>query len=717
MAALATPAMAERAPTSLRRAAGATDPAALSSLLHQLLADNDRRACAEIIDSDMDESGRSPLHHACWRGALANVETLLDLGCDHGAWSTGLHSYGKTPLFYATTRCRDEVVRLLLAHGAKTRVLNNKGQSVLSLAASHLKPEVIEALVLAEREEGDELPEVWQARLQALPEAARPLVRPGGWLDFWASHPDGQAYGDLDPRFYEAADGDLIKPHVINPTSHEGRRLHRHLPGARGGARSQSWWPQGQGASPGGRASTEAEVAAAAAAAAPPRYATPEEAAAARALPEAEVEAAAAPMMALLTQYTTEAVVEAEAKAGTAEVAAGSEVAADAARSWAYLVAAAADDLVARLSEHKGAWLQAAARSIARAAGGGEAVATLLQQAAALGGGDAGGGGGDGDGDGDGDGGGGSAVRRALSDAPAAVKMRRRLLLAAAQAPSAAAEAVAVAVAQEAATQKAARKAARKAALAAAERRRVVRLDALGAGRAPPRAAPPPAVVRWVDDCASLEAMAAAMAAADVVGVDTEWMDGPTGRRGASDAVLATVQLGVRTAGGGPEAEVAWVCDAVRGGGEGTTGESAFPVFTARGVAIDGSAAAAGGVGAAQQQYHEALAALLRLSMAKVSPLGGARARPLCLEGMPLCKGRGPLGALSLLLWLLELAAFKVAHSTAFDHVGGASSLSIAGRCPSASRSQRTPLRLLAGYSRWRLRQPTVAVAVAVAVA
>ena len=68
--------------------------------------------------------------------------------------STPRHSYGKTPLFYATTRCRNEVVQLLLARGAKTRVLNNKGQSVLSLAASHLKPEVIDALVLAEREEG-----------------------------------------------------------------------------------------------------------------------------------------------------------------------------------------------------------------------------------------------------------------------------------------------------------------------------------------------------------------------------------------------------------------------------------------------------------------------------------------------------------------------------------------------------------------------------------
>ena len=50
-------------------------------------------------------------------------------------------------------------------------------------------------------------------------------------------------------------------------------------------------------------------------------------------------------------------------------------------------------------------------------------------------------------------------------------------------------------------------------------------------------------MITWVDDSASLEAMVAAMAAADVVGVDTEWMDGPTGRRGASDAVLATVQV------------------------------------------------------------------------------------------------------------------------------------------------------------------------------
>jgi hypothetical protein len=48
-------------------------------------------------------------------------------------------------------------------------------------------------------QEGDELPEVWRARLQALPDAARPLVRAGGWLDFWATHPDGQACALLWP--------------------------------------------------------------------------------------------------------------------------------------------------------------------------------------------------------------------------------------------------------------------------------------------------------------------------------------------------------------------------------------------------------------------------------------------------------------------------------------------------------------------------------------
>jgi hypothetical protein len=69
--------------TSLRRAAGATDAAAPAELLHRLALD------ASLVDADCDESGRSALHHACWRGSVRNVERLLDLGCDIDAWSTG----------------------------------------------------------------------------------------------------------------------------------------------------------------------------------------------------------------------------------------------------------------------------------------------------------------------------------------------------------------------------------------------------------------------------------------------------------------------------------------------------------------------------------------------------------------------------------------------------------------------------------------------------
>ena len=85
--------------TSLRRAAGAKDAAVLSQLLgHITVVD------AQKIDADCDESGRSALHHACWRGSLSNVERLLDLRCDFDAWSTGdrthmtLESHSQRPL-------------------------------------------------------------------------------------------------------------------------------------------------------------------------------------------------------------------------------------------------------------------------------------------------------------------------------------------------------------------------------------------------------------------------------------------------------------------------------------------------------------------------------------------------------------------------------------------------------------------------------------------
>ena len=340
--------------TSLRRAAGHDNPAMLQELLARL------SPTAEEINRDVDESGRSALHHACWRGSIDNVHALLDLGVDMHAWSTGLHSYGKTPIFYALTMCRDNVVEALLERGAKVRILNNKGQSVLSLASSHLSAGVVAAVEDAEAREL-ELTAEWRARLDALPADARPKVLPGGWLDFWSSHPDGEQYGDLDPRFLASghlnlesllAQGGKQTPHAINPTSHEGRRIKKHLPGRRG--------PPGSSKKAAGAAAERSSSSSPAAKAAVESATSHEELAAA-------IDEAVAPLEDLLSGR----------HGGDGE----GDAAAAAAALSPVLISAAADLLVGTLRTRiKGSWLKPAALRIGRA--GGREASELLQRAA-----------------------------------------------------------------------------------------------------------------------------------------------------------------------------------------------------------------------------------------------------------------------------------------------------------------------------------------------
>jgi ankyrin repeat protein len=61
-----------------------------------------------------------------------------------------LGNYGKSAIFYAITRNRDEMVVELLAQGARVKIVNNKGQTPLSLAVSHLREETI---LMIERQE------------------------------------------------------------------------------------------------------------------------------------------------------------------------------------------------------------------------------------------------------------------------------------------------------------------------------------------------------------------------------------------------------------------------------------------------------------------------------------------------------------------------------------------------------------------------------------
>ena len=149
---------------------------------------------------------------AAWTGAIENVILLLDMGVNINAISTRTHTYGKTPIFFAATRSRKDVMNLLLDRNANVRIVNNKGQSVYSIAASHFASDVVDRILQIEKEQQI------QDGLDA--------DSLDGWVDYKKSHPDGCVYGDLDLRFLgrELTDDDVVKHLVVNPTTKKSRK-------------------------------------------------------------------------------------------------------------------------------------------------------------------------------------------------------------------------------------------------------------------------------------------------------------------------------------------------------------------------------------------------------------------------------------------------------------------------------------------------------------
>ena len=196
----------------LRKASSSRDPAALPTLLathHLTLSD------LECFSTD----GKNALHMACWMGHMDNISLLLQRGCNINAVSIGKHNYGKTPIFYAVTRGREDVVRYLLHYNAESegtnseedqrqrvnvRIVNNKGQSLYSLAYSHdFAEDILECIRRRENEQHHE------------------------WIDYSSTHSDGCTYGDLDWRFLRRplTEEDVVKDGiVVNPTTKESRR-------------------------------------------------------------------------------------------------------------------------------------------------------------------------------------------------------------------------------------------------------------------------------------------------------------------------------------------------------------------------------------------------------------------------------------------------------------------------------------------------------------
>jgi 3'-5' exonuclease len=119
-------------------------------------------------------------------------------------YSQGEFSYGKTAIFFAATQSRVDVMEYLLAReNAKVTIVNNKGQSVRSIAASHHMPlSVMERIEELEIQQQDD------------------------WWNFRATHSDGLEYGDLDPRFLDRPlrPEDVVTPLAVNPTTKETRK-------------------------------------------------------------------------------------------------------------------------------------------------------------------------------------------------------------------------------------------------------------------------------------------------------------------------------------------------------------------------------------------------------------------------------------------------------------------------------------------------------------
>lgn len=152
-----------------------------------------------------ESGGKTPVHMAAWKGRLENLRYLLEtMECNVDVISTGEFSYGKTPIFFALTQSREDVVEYLLERGACVKIVNNKGQSPLSVASSHLSAAAISKIEARELDQNDV-----------------------EWTNYRATHSDGLEYGDLDPRFLDRplrGGRDSVTALAINPTTKQIRR-------------------------------------------------------------------------------------------------------------------------------------------------------------------------------------------------------------------------------------------------------------------------------------------------------------------------------------------------------------------------------------------------------------------------------------------------------------------------------------------------------------
>lgn len=122
-----------------------------TTLMHALLAENvDRKIVELLVEKGVDINARDPkqgwtaLHLAARDGHSDIVRFLLENGAEVDARDI----FGNTPLGKAVMNYKgnNEVIHLLLAHGADKKIGNNEGVSPMSLAQTIGDPTLIDAL-------------------------------------------------------------------------------------------------------------------------------------------------------------------------------------------------------------------------------------------------------------------------------------------------------------------------------------------------------------------------------------------------------------------------------------------------------------------------------------------------------------------------------------------------------------------------------------------
>jgi prolyl-tRNA editing enzyme YbaK/EbsC (Cys-tRNA(Pro) deacylase) len=176
---------------------------------------------------------KNALHLSAWRGDMETVVLLVETAKQYenldivNRVSVGSGNYGKTPIFFALTQCRDDVVRYLLSEGASLLFVNNKGQTPCSIAVTHLKPETCEIMYKVEEGQG------------------------GQFANYRQSNSDKKLYGDLDPRFPiddENMGQDIQTELHAYKKSIANQRLHDGIPthfSPRSIRQTVRWWKRG----------------------------------------------------------------------------------------------------------------------------------------------------------------------------------------------------------------------------------------------------------------------------------------------------------------------------------------------------------------------------------------------------------------------------------------------------------------------------------------